>query len=110
MSPGELAYLGRTDVQAILEHDLSAALERSPEGLIADLVTWPTPFEINVEDVRCPVAAVHGDLDDWEPLTNLRRFLPLLPGVELIVLEGRNHFGPFLHPDLLVSLALAPPS
>lgn len=48
---------------------------------------------------------MHGSADDWEPLPNLRRVLTLVPDAQLIVLEGLNHFGPLMYPDLLLSLA-----
>ena len=33
------------------------------------------PFEFSLDAVQCPVIAVHGTMDDWEPLSNLRRIL-----------------------------------
>jgi pimeloyl-ACP methyl ester carboxylesterase len=106
LSPAELRYLEDTEVRAILERDIVEGVGPSAEGLIDDLLAWPRPFEVELEDVRCPVVAVHGDLDDWEPLPNLRRILARLSDAELIVLENRNHFGTLLRPDLLVSLAV----
>lgn len=105
LSPHERAFLERPDVRASFEEDMVDGVRASAEGLVADLLTWTRPYEVSLDDVRCPIAAVHGEDDDWEPLTNLRRILGRLADVELIVLEGRNHLGPLLRPDLVVSLA-----
>jgi pimeloyl-ACP methyl ester carboxylesterase len=106
LSAPERAFLEQPEVRATFERNVVEGLRSSAEGLVADLVTWPHPFEINVADVGCPIAAVHGQIDDWEPLANLRRILGLVSDVDLIVLEDRNHLGPLLLPDLLMSLLI----
>jgi pimeloyl-ACP methyl ester carboxylesterase len=106
MSTPEREFVSRPDVQKAFVDDMTTGLRASAEGLIADALAWPQPFEVDVRQVRCPVVAVHGDIDDWEPLANMRRILSCVPDSELIVLEGRNHLGPMLHPDLLVGLAV----
>ena len=65
------------------------------------------PFEVDLTSIRCPVRAVHGSLDDWEPLANLERVLAAVLDAQLFRLEGLNHFGPLLYPDLLVSLCVS---
>lgn len=109
LSPTEQAFLGRPEVRAALEQDVVHGVEASAEGIIDDLLSWTHPYEVDLDDVRCAVIAVHGDVDDWEPITNLRRILDQLADVELIVLEGRNHLGPLVRSDLLVGLAASPP-
>jgi pimeloyl-ACP methyl ester carboxylesterase len=105
LSGRERALLERPEIRETFAHNLVAAIEQSSEGLLEDLLAWPHPFEVDLAAVVCPVVAVHGDLDDWEPLANLRRALAKIADVELIVLEGRSHYGPLLHPDLLVGSA-----
>lgn len=104
MSPPEQAMLADPAGRADLEEDIRLGLSRSSDGMIDDLLSWTTPYEVDVASIRCPVVAVHGSADDWEPISNLRRILALLPQAELLVVEGRNHFGPFMYPDLVVSL------
>lgn len=74
------------------------------DGALDDLLTWPTPFEVDLASVRCPVVAFHGTADDWEPLTNLRRILGGLSDGQLITAEGLNHFAPELYPELVLAL------
>jgi len=106
LSPAEKTFLEQPQVRSSLEEDMIEGVQGSAEGLVADLLAWTQPYEVTMSDVGCPVIAVHGVIDDWEPLTNLRRILDLASDVELITLEGRNHLGPLLLPDLLVSLAV----
>jgi pimeloyl-ACP methyl ester carboxylesterase len=63
------------------------------------------PFDVDISTIRCPVRAVHGSIDEWEPLPNLTRFLDAIDDTQLIVLDGMGHFGPHLYPDLLIALA-----
>jgi len=106
LSAPERAFLEQPEVRTSFERDVVEGVQASAEGLVDDLLAWPQPYEISVGDVCCPVVAVHGASDDWEPLANLRRVGDLISNFELIVLEGRNHLGPLLLPDLLVSLAV----
>ena len=48
--------------------------------------------------------AVHGSIDDLEPLVNLERLAAQLSDVQLVVLPGLGHFGPWLWPDLFGAL------
>lgn len=86
--------------------DMQEALRVSAEGYIDDALISVRPFEIDVSAVRCPVRAVHGTADDWEPLANLRRVLAQLADAQLVLLEGLNHFGGVMYPDLAASLCL----
>lgn len=111
MSPAEQEFLRDPTVRALLAEDLRAGVEAGIDGIVDDLVLWTTPFEVDVSSITCPVLALHGDHDDWEPLTNLYRCLDPVPHAEVQVLDGRNHFGVFLHPErlLLAATGAAPP-
>jgi len=76
------------------------------EGAIDDLLLWPRPLEVDTRDIRCPVLAIHGTDDDWEPIANLQRILAAVPGAQLIAVEGRSHLVPELDPRRTLSLAL----
>jgi pimeloyl-ACP methyl ester carboxylesterase len=75
------------------------------DGALDELLTWPTPFEVDLGAIRCPVVAFHGTHDDWAPLPNLRRILDHLSNAQLITAEGLNHFAPSLYPELVFALA-----
>lgn len=79
-------------------------LRRCVDGALDDLLLWPTPFEVDVADVRCPVTAFHGTVDDWEPMPNLRRVLDRLPNAQIIAAEGLNHFATELYPAAVLAL------
>lgn len=105
----ERAFTDQPWVQEAMASEIREGLAGRVDGLVDDLLGWPQPFEVDLGEVRCPVRAIHGTLDDWEPLPNLRRALAVLPEAELILLEGLNHFGPLLYPDLVMSLAASKP-
>ena len=90
----------------VLVDDVEEAVRASYEGYLEDGLSSVRPFEVDVSAIRCPVRAVHGSADDWEPLANVERVLATLPDAQLFRLDGLNHFGPLLYPDLLVSLCV----
>lgn len=92
-------------VRDTLVAEVTEGLRKSGEGSLEDSLISVRPFNIDVASIRRPVLAVHGSADDWEPLPNLRRVLALVPDAQLFVLDGLNHFGPLMYPDLLISLA-----
>ena len=75
-------------------------------GLLEDGLVCMKPVDVDVTTIRCPVRPVHGSADDWEPLPNLVRVLEQISDTRLFVLDGLNHFGPLLYPDLLMALAV----
>ena len=93
-------------VQQVLVEDVQEGVRTGIEGYLEDGLSVVRPFEVDVTSVRAPVRAVHGSADDWEPLANLRRVLAQVSDAQLFVLDGLNHFGPLLYPDLLVALAV----
>ena len=107
LSPSERAWADDPRIREMLAADMAEGVRRSGDGFLDDMLSWPEPFEVNVADVQCPVRAVHGTADDWEPLPNLQRILAQIADTELVLLEGLNHLGPQLHPDLVVGLAIS---
>lgn len=106
LSAKERRWADQPWVRDVLVDDIREGLRVSVEGFLDDMLAWPNPFEVDLRNVRCPVRAVHGTADDWEPLTNLQRVLPLMNDTQLLLLDGLNHFGPLLHPELVLGLAI----
>ena len=100
----EQAFLAQRVVRERFDADVQEAFAVSSAGALDDLMLWPTPLEIDPANVRCPVRAVHGSIDNWEPLPNLVRILDQMPDTQLFVMDGCNHFGPMLFPEVLLSL------
>ncbi len=107
LSPLEQSWCEQGWVREVLAEEMSEAVRAGAEGLIDDGLAWPEPFDIDLGDIVCPVRAVHGSADDWEPLANLQRVLTQLRDVQTLVLEGLNHFGPLVYPDIGFSLAVS---
>lgn len=74
--------------------DVTEGVRARVDGLLDDFLTRPRPFDRDPHLVRCPVRAVHGTSDDWEPLRNLKRMLAEIPDAQLVALDGLNHLGP----------------
>ena len=106
LSARERDWFAQPWVQQVLVEDVAEGVRTSIEGYLEDGLSVVRPFEVDLAAVRAPVRAVHGSADDWEPLANLRRTLAALADAQLFVLDGLNHFGPLLYPDLIVSLAV----
>lgn len=107
LTPAERAFIDDPAIRDLLVADATEGVRASSEGVIDDLLAWPYPFEVDPARVRCPTIAIHGTEDDWEPLANLQRILPRIPGAELWLCHGRNHFGPLLHRRALLALLCA---
>jgi hypothetical protein len=107
LSAREQAWAGRPWFREVLAADLREAVTTGFEGYLEDGLSCVRPLEVEVSSVRCPVRAVHGSVDDWEPLANLQRVLVDVADAQLFVLDGLNHFGPLMYPDLLVSLCIS---
>jgi pimeloyl-ACP methyl ester carboxylesterase len=102
----ERAWSAQDWVKDVLSADIREGMRPGWEGSLEDSLVCVKPFDVDVTSIRCPVRAVHGSADDWEPLPNLVRVLEQISDTQLFVLDGLNHLGPLLYPDLLVSLAL----
>lgn len=105
-SDRERAWFSQEGIKGVVLADIPEGVRPGWEGLLDDGLACVKPFDVDVTSIRCPVRAVHGSADDWEPLPNLVRVLEQISDTQLFVLDGLNHFGPLLYPDLLVSLAL----
>lgn len=106
LSAREKAWYAQPWVRDAFVADMQEAFRVSAEGYIDDGLTMVRPFEVDVSTISCPVRAVHGSADDWEPLPNLKRVLAQLPDAQLFLLEGMNHFGSIMYPDLAASLCM----
>jgi hypothetical protein len=93
LSQRERAWYSQQWVRDTLVAEVAEGLRKHGEGSLEDSLISVRPFDIEVASIQCPVLAVHGSADDWEPLPNLRRVLTLVPDAQLIVLEGLHHFG-----------------
>ncbi len=62
------------------------------------------PLDFELDAVTCPVRAIHGTHDNLEPISNVRRLIPLLADAQLFAIDGVNHFGPWIWPDMVASL------
>jgi pimeloyl-ACP methyl ester carboxylesterase len=102
----ERAWFAQDWVKDVICADMREGVRPGWEGILEDGLVCVKPFDVDVTSIRCPVRAVHGSADDWEPLPNLVRVLEQITDTQLFVLAGLNHFGPLLYPDLLLSLAL----
>lgn len=105
MSLPEKAWYAQPAVLDGVRAEMREGFRQGAEGHIDDCLTCVQPFDVDVSTIRCPVRAVHGSIDEWEPLPNLTRFLDSIDDTQLIVLDGMGHFGPHLYPDLLIALA-----
>jgi len=106
LSAPEQQWLDQPTIRDMLADDMVEGVRRSADGFLDDMVTWPKPFEIDLNEIVCPVRAIHATADDWEPLANLRRILAQIDDAQLILLDQLNHLGTQLHPDLVISLAV----
>jgi pimeloyl-ACP methyl ester carboxylesterase len=105
-SDRERAWFSQDWIKKVISADIREGVRPGGEGLLEDGLVCIKPFDVEITTVRCPVRAVHGSADDWEPLPNLVRVLEQITDTQLFVLDGLSHFGPLLYPDLLMSLAL----
>lgn len=107
LSEAERAFVAQPWLSGALIAEIAEGLRISAEGLVDDLLSWPTPLEVDPRSIACPVVAMHGTADDWEPLPNLRRILERMPQAEVRLCPGMNHFGPLLEPAATLALAVA---
>lgn len=104
LSPRERQLIEAPPFREMLVDDMREGVRQRVDGALDDLLSWPTPFEVDLDTIRCPVTAFHGTEDDWEPLPNLRRILNRLPHAQLIAADGLNHFAAELYPELVLGL------
>lgn len=73
-------------------------------GVLEDGLRSVSPLELDLAQVRCPVRAIHGTIDDLEPYANLERVAARLPDCAVLALPGMGHFGPWLWPEVIFGL------
>lgn len=83
---------------------LAFGLSQGHVGLLDDGLRTIRPLEFQLSDVRCPVRAIHGTIDDLEPFANLERLAMQLDDCVVVALPGMGHFGPWLWPDSIFGL------
>jgi pimeloyl-ACP methyl ester carboxylesterase len=87
-----------------MAESLAFGLSAGHVGLLEDGLRTVRPLEFDLTQVRCPVRAIHGTLDDLEPYSNLQRLVARLTDSAIVALPGMGHFGPWLWPDSILGL------
>lgn len=105
LSARERALFESPSFRELIVDGMREGVHNRVDGALDDLLSWPTPFEVDLATIKCPVVAFHGTADNWEPLANLRRILDRLPNGQLIAADGLSHFAAELHPELVLALA-----
>lgn len=103
VSPPEQRLLGTPwvgHVAASVDFGLSAG----HEGYLQDGLRTLRVLEFDLDDVRCPVRAIHGTEDVWEPYVNLQRLAARLDDIAVLALPGLGHFGAWLWPEVVLAL------
>jgi pimeloyl-ACP methyl ester carboxylesterase len=93
---------------AAVADSLAFGLTAGYEGMLDDGLRTIRPLEFDLDDVRCPVVAIHGESDDLEPYVNVRRLATRLPGLRIIAMPDMGHFAPWVWPG--IPLDVLPPT
>lgn len=101
--PLERALLDTPWLDAVAE-SVAFGLSQGHVGYLEDGLRTVRPLEFSPSDVRCPVRAIHGTVDDLEPYVNLERLAAQLDDCIVVALPGMGHFGPWLWPDAVLGL------
>lgn len=96
--------LMQTPWAAAVATSVTFGLARGHRGMLDDGIRTVRPLEFDLSEVRCPVRAIHGTIDDLEPYANLQRAASQLPDCVVVALPGMGHFGPWLWPDAIFGL------
>ena len=96
--------LVETPMMTAVAQSVSFGLAAGHIGLLEDGLRTVSPLEFELSDVRCPVRAIHGTIDDLEPYANLERASARLTDCAIVALPGLGHFGPLLWPDSIFGL------
>lgn len=104
MSGPERAVVGDPSWGRRVAESVAFGLSAGHRGLLDDGLRTIRPLEFSLADVRCPVRAVHGTIDDLEPYANLLRLERMLTDFAHLAIPGMGHFGPWVWPDLSFAL------
>ena len=96
--------LAETPFVTAVAESVAFGLAAGHAGLLEDGLRTVSPLEFDLSDVRCPVRAIHGTIDDLEPYANLERAAARLTDCVVLTLPGMGHFGPWLWPDSIFGL------
>ncbi len=96
--------LVETPMATAVAESLTFGLAAGHVGMLDDGLRTVKPLEFELSEVRCPVRAIHGTIDDLEPYANLERAAADLADCVVVTLPGMGHFGPWLWPDSIFGL------
>lgn len=102
------AALGDPELYRMLMESGRACLQSSARAVTADGNIYTSDWGIDLNEVRFPLRYWHGALDRNIPAALVRRFVSLLPGARLSVLEDEGHYSlPLLKNDAIVEELLS---
>lgn len=96
--------LMETPWMTAVAESVSFGLSAGHIGLLEDGLRTVRPLDFELSDVRCPVRAIHGTMDDLEPYANLERAAARLTDCVVVALPEMGHVGPWLWPGSLFGL------
>ena len=78
----------------------NVASTASATAAVDCIYTWETDFRADLARIDIPILVIHGDDDQVLPLAKTGQRLPgLVPGLELVVIDGGPHAIPWTHAD-----------
>jgi non-heme chloroperoxidase len=78
----------------------NVAVSMSALAAYAEVATWQADFRSDLPKIDVPVLVIQGDADRILPFEKTGKRLPaLVPGLELVVIEGGPHAIPWTHTD-----------
>jgi pimeloyl-ACP methyl ester carboxylesterase len=102
-APKEKALVETPWVSAVAK-SVAFGLTTGHVGMLEDGLRSVLPLDFDLAEVRCPVRAIHGTIDDLEPYANVERLKHRLHDCVVVALPGMGHFGPWLWPDAIFGL------
>ena len=105
LTMGMEALLGEADADVfadpVLRHHLFVMInEGLRQGITGggwDNVAWVGPWDVDLNDVRCPVHLWYGESDQMVPLAHGRWLASHLGQADLVTFAGEGHLGPMRH-------------
>jgi pimeloyl-ACP methyl ester carboxylesterase len=105
LTGGMEALLGAADADVfadpVLRHHLfvmiNEGLRQGVTGGGWDNVAWVGPWDVDLDDVRCPVHLWYGEGDQMISTDHGRWLASHLPDAQLVTFPGEGHLGPMRH-------------